>query len=142
MMNLANDEKPKQACLKALSLVPYFSIFFIDGLFLFIETFCIYVDDSTMYSSDKNTNIVISILRHDFAIILKKFYENRMVLSPDKYYYLTLGFNEPFPDFSFNDIATENVTKEKILGIVIDNKLNLNAKRLTKNSVHSQEHQN
>ena len=84
MINLANDKKPKQACLKGLSLVPYFSTFFIYGLFHFIEPFCIYLDGNTMHSSGKNTNIVINILRHDFAILLKCFYENRMVLSPDK----------------------------------------------------------
>ena len=36
----------------------------------------------------------------------------------------TKRFNKPFPDFSFNDNATENFTKEKILGIDIDNKRN------------------
>ena len=36
----------------------------------------------------------------------------------------TKGFKKPFPDFSFNDNATENVTEEKILGIDIDNKRN------------------
>ena len=30
-----------------------------------------------------------------FLIISEKFYENYMVFSPDKCYYLTLGFNEP-----------------------------------------------
>ena len=52
-----------------------------------------------MYSSDKNSNLVISILRHDFAIISEWFYENQMVLNPDKYHFLTLGFNEPFSEF-------------------------------------------
>ena len=33
-------------------------------------------------------------------------------------------FNQPFPDFSFNDITIENVIEESNLGIVIDNKLN------------------
>ena len=38
--------------------------------------------------------------------------------------FLTVGFNKPFPDFSFNDTTIENLTKENILGIAIDNKLN------------------
>ena len=69
--------------------------------FFYIETttLCNYVDDNNMYSSDKNSNIVISILRHDFAIISEWFYENQMVLNPDKYHFLTLGFNEPFSEF-------------------------------------------
>ena len=46
-----------------------------------------------------------------------------MVFSPDKRYYLALGFNELFPHFSLNDITTENVIMEKIVGIVVKNKL-------------------
>ena len=37
---------------------------------------------------------------------------------------ITASFNESFPDFSFNYTTVGNVTEEKILGIVIDNKLN------------------
>ena len=47
-----------------------------------------------------------------------------MVLKADKCHFLTVGFNEPIPDFSLNDTTIKNVNKEKILGIVIDNKLN------------------
>ena len=43
-------------------------------------------------------------------------YEKYMDLNPDKYHFLTLGFNESSPDFSFNDTTIENVTGEKILG--------------------------
>ena len=39
-----------------------------------------------------------------------------MILSADKCYYLNIGFNEPFLDFSLTDFATENITKEKIIG--------------------------
>ena len=101
-----------------------------------------------MYSSDKNANIVIGRLRHDFVIISEWFYENYIVLNADKCHFLTVGFNEPFSVFSFNDTTVENASEEKMLGIVIDNKLNFRShlkiyvKRLTKNSVHSQEYQN
>ena len=47
-----------------------------------------------------------------------------MVLNADKGHFLTVGFNEPYTDFSFNNTTIENVTEEKILGLVIDNKLN------------------
>ena len=52
------------------------------------------------------------------------FFENCMNLNADKCHFLTAGFNESFPDFSFNNTTIENVTEEKILGLVIDNKLN------------------
>ena len=47
-----------------------------------------------------------------------------MVLNPNKCHFLTLDFNKPFPDFSFENTITKNVTEENILGIVIDYKLN------------------
>ena len=39
-----------------------------------------------------------------------------MVLKASKSYFLTVGFNEQFPDFFFNDTTIENATEEKILG--------------------------
>ena len=38
--------------------------------------------------------------------------------------FLTLGFNEPFPDFFFKNTIIKNATEEKILEIVIDNNFN------------------
>ena len=69
-----------------------------------------------MYSSDKNANIVINKIRDGFATMSEWFYEKYMDLNPDKYHFLTLGFNESSPYFSFNDTTIENVTGEKILG--------------------------
>ena len=46
-----------------------------------------------------------------------------MVLNPDKYF-ITLGSTKLFPDFSFKSTIIKNVTKKKILGIVIDKNLN------------------
>ena len=77
-----------------------------------------------MYSSDENSNFVISRRRHDFAIISEWFYKNYMVLNPDKCHFITLGFNKPIPDFSFKNTIIKNVTEEKILRILIDNNLN------------------
>ena len=77
-----------------------------------------------MYPLDKNSNIVIRSLRHDFAIISEWFYENYLVLNPNKYHFLTLGFNKPFPGFSFENTIIKNVMEEKVLGILIGNNLN------------------
>lgn len=46
-----------------------------------------------------------------------------MILNAHKCHFLTFAFNELFLDFSFNEMTIENVTKEKILEIVIDIKL-------------------
>ena len=77
-----------------------------------------------LHSSGKNTNIIISWLRHDFAIISQLFYENHIVLNQHKSQFPTLDFNEPSPDFSFNNTLIENVIEKCILALVIDNKLN------------------
>ena len=47
-----------------------------------------------------------------------------MVLNPYKCHFLTIGFNKPFPDFSFKNSIIKNVIEDRILGIVIDNNLN------------------
>ena len=47
-----------------------------------------------------------------------------MVFNADKCYFLAVGFNEPYPDFSFNDTTVKNFTGEKIIRKVIDNQLN------------------
>ena len=46
-----------------------------------------------------------------------------MILDPDKCYFLTLGFQDAQPNFSYNNITIKNVSEEKILDITIDNKL-------------------
>ena len=69
-------------CASRPILGPLFFDIFINAFFLFIETatLCNYADDNAMYSSDRNSNIVISRLRHDFAIISESFYENCMAI--------------------------------------------------------------
>ena len=51
-----------------------------------------------------------------------------MVLNADKFHFLNVSFNEPFPYSFFNDTTIENVTEDKILGIVIYNKSHFNFK--------------
>ena len=69
-----------------------------------------------MYSSDKNANIVISRPRHDFSIISEWFYEDFMVLNDDKGHFLSVGFHEPLPDFSFNGTQLKMLQRKRFLG--------------------------
>ena len=94
----------------------------INDLFLFIEYYILNIICCIL--QEKNANIRISRLRHDFAIISEWFYENYIVLKASNCHFLTDGFIESFPDFSFNDTTIENVAEEKILGIVNENKVN------------------
>ena len=106
-------------------LGPLFFNIFINDLFLSIDksTLCNYADDNTLYTSGNDANAVINKLKQDFSKIFKWFYENFMILNPDKCYFLTLGFQDAQPNFSYNNITIKNVSEEKILGITIDNKL-------------------
>lgn len=97
---------------------PSFLNIFINDLSLFIEinAICNSAVDNTMYFTDRNVNIVIKRLRHNFAIISDWFYENYyMVLNPGKCYFQTLAFNYPLPYFPFNNITSENLTEEKVI---------------------------
>ena len=52
------------------------------------------------------------------------FYENYMVLNAGKCHFMRLGKNTEGEIFSFNNIIMENSKERKILGVLIDNKLN------------------
>ena len=70
-----------------------------------------------------------------------------MVLDAVKCHFLSVDFNEAFPDFSFKDTAIESFTEEKIFEVVNNHKLffkfhlkNISKrkeKRLTKNLAYS-----
>ena len=107
---------------------PLFFKIFINDLYLSIDksTLRNYADDDTLYTSGNGPNAVINRLKEDFSKMFKWFYENFMILNPDKCYFLTLGFQDVQPNFSYNNFTTKNVSEEKVLGITIDNKLTSN----------------
>ena len=59
-----------------------------------------------------------------------------MILNPDKCYFLTVGFHDAQPNFSYVNITIKNVSEEKILSITTDNKPTFKSKRLIKNLMH------
>ena len=67
-------------------LGPLLFIIFINDIFLFLQKFDLanYADDSTMYASDKRVSTMIDSLSNEFNILSKWFYNNFMVLNPDK----------------------------------------------------------
>ena len=126
--SLVNIRVSLQVYHKAQSLEPFFFNIFIKDLFLSIDksTLYNYADDNitTDYITTGNdANAIIDKLKQDFSKIFKWFYENFMILYPDKCYFLTLVFQDAQHNFSYDNITIKNVSEEKILGITIDNRL-------------------
>ena len=53
-----------------------------------------YADDSTLYTSDKSISNIMNSLSHDFTILSKWFYNNFIVLNPDKCSFMLLGVDD------------------------------------------------
>ena len=75
------------------------------------------------------------LVNHDFAILSNWIYKNFFVLNLDKYYFMLFGVNDGIQtDLASNNSTVKNSKKEKILGIIFDNKLDffLHLTRITK----------
>ena len=84
-----------------------------------------YANDSTLYTSDKNISNNMNSLSHSFTILSKWFYNNFMVLNPDKYSFILLGIDDELQtNLVCGNETLKNSKQEKVLGVTIDNKLN------------------
>ena len=72
----------------------------------------------------KKSETVISNLRQDFSILFNWFFDNCMVLNPEKCHFMMFNVkeNEQF-DVIYNGITLKHSSHEKILGVTINNKL-------------------
>ena len=105
----------------------FFNIFINDS-FLFLEKCGLanYVDDSTMYTSDKRVSTIVDSLRHEFTILSEWFYNNFMVLNPAKCSFMLLGVDDSLQTYLVcGDEILKNTKQEKVLGVILDNQLNL-----------------
>ena len=75
----------------------YFSIFssmrFLQ-IFLQKSGLANYADGSTMHASEKRVSAIVDSLRHEFTILSKYFYNNFMVLNPEKCSFMLLGVED------------------------------------------------
>ena len=96
-----------------------FNIFFHD-IFLFLHKCDLtnYANDSTMYTSDKRVSTIIDSLTHEFTILSKWFYNNFLVLNPDKCSFMLLGVDS---SLQINPICGDELLKNtkqgKMLGV-------------------------
>ena len=106
-------------------LAPLLFNIFLNDLFLFVENSDLssYADENTLYNSVSDLEKVKQTLRQDSQIITKWFYENYMVLNSGKCHFMCLGQNRVNEIFVYDKIEMKNSKEEKILRLIIDNKL-------------------
>ena len=66
-------------------------------------------------------------LEMDFMILHKWFNENHMVLNPDKCHYIVIGDDDPTQKIILNNNEIASSNEEKLLGILLDSKLNFDS---------------
>ena len=99
---------------------------FLNDLFLFVSKAFLSnnADDNTLYTFRDNLKNIKDILRNSFDTVHQWFYENYMVLNAGKCHFMCLGNNKENETFLFHNILMENSKEQKILGVIIDIKLN------------------
>ena len=87
----------------------------LNDLFLFVEN-----SDLSNYMLMTMRYIVLVMA---WKKLTKWFYENYMVLNSGKCHFMCLGQNTVNETFVYDNIEMKNSKEEKILGVIIDNKL-------------------
>ena len=131
---------------KVLNDVPQGSILgpllfniFLNEIFLSIQKceLANYTDDSTLYTSDKSISNIMNSLSHDSTILSKWFYNNFVVLNPDKCSFMLLGVDDELQtNLVCGNETLKNSKQEKVLGVTIEKKLKFATHRsnITKNA--------
>ena len=100
-----------------------FNIFICDMFFELRQSdFASYADDNTPYVEANNVDEVITILENDSIQLLKWFSDNQVKASKDKYHLFITSDQKV--SMKIDNIEIENTSSEKLLGIIIDSKLN------------------
>lgn len=101
-----------------------FNIFLNDLLWFITEgEVCNYADDTTLYNSNKDLNILHNNIELDSANAINWFKMNKMKLNPDKCKLLVVGQKDHPVTVKVGDFVIEEQDKVELLGITIDNKL-------------------
>ena len=105
-----------------------FNLFINDLIFLIQYcTLSNYADDNNLFSIRKNKDEIKNILSSDFRIVNDWFYENFMVLNPEKSHFMCLGKDiDDTETLSFNDLALKNSQEVGILGMTLHRSMGFN----------------
>ena len=99
---------------------------FLSDLFLFLSNSSLnnYADDNTLYTFGDQVKKIKDNLRNSFDMVHQWFYENYMVRNAGKCHFMCLRNNTENETFLFHNILMNNSKEQKIVGDIIDNKLN------------------
>ena len=91
---------------------PYFLTYL--EMILSFFTLSNYADDNNLFSMGKNKDQVKTFLSSDFKIINNWFYENFMVLNPEKSHFICIGQKiDDAETLNFNNLAIKIVKRRK-----------------------------
>ena len=128
--------KVNASVLQGSILGPLLFSIFVNDIFLFVSSSNLsnYADDNASYAAGFNLEEVKNCLSTDFEGIAKWFHENHMTLNAGKCHFMCFGKDTGNETFIFKGLVMKNSKEQKILGIIIDNKLTFksNIKNLCK----------
>ena len=100
---------------------------FKNDLTFFIEqrTLSNYADDNNLSISGEDKELIKCVLSSDFMIVRDWFFENYMILNPEKSYFTCIGKNVSDSELlNLNALNLKNRKEVDILGITLDRNLN------------------
>ena len=103
---------------------------FINDIFLLKldSDLCNFADDTTLHSCRCSPDQIVPMLENDLSALIKWFIENGMVANPGKFQMMFLGLKEQNTlRLNINDNKVLTMNRVKLLGIEIDNELNITA---------------
>ena len=100
-----------------------FSLMFLSMTFSYSLKVQTFADDNTLFAFGKTFDEVTKKTQNDFLILDEWFFNNFHVLNSGKCHFMTLGTPNTLPNFKFKNITIKNSVSEKLLGVIIYNKL-------------------
>ena len=124
--NKLSSERCYRSSTTGLHRCPLLFNLFTNDLIFFIGqcTLRNYADDNNLSISGKDKELIKSMLSSDFMIVEDWFFENYMILNPERCYFICIGKDVSESEFlNLNDLHLKNCKEVEILCTTIDRNL-------------------